>query len=103
MKVPDPNSIVFDPVKVKLEGQDEIALPYLFDPIDYKRGLGVADMAMAIREGRKHRASGELAYHALEAMLAIYPASDEKREVVLESTCEKPAPIPGNLGKYMLD
>ena len=39
------------------------------------RGLGVADMARAIREGRPHRASGELAYHVLDVMAAFEEAS----------------------------
>ena len=35
------------------------------------RIIGVADMAHAIRSGRPHRASGELAFHVLEVMEAF--------------------------------
>ncbi len=35
------------------------------------RGVGVLEMARAIRAGRAPRASGELAYHVLDVMLAI--------------------------------
>ena len=38
--------------------------------------IGVADMAQAIRTGRPHRASGELAFHVLEVMEAFQRSSD---------------------------
>jgi predicted dehydrogenase len=57
------------------------------------RGLGVADMAQAMRSGRPHRASGELAYHILDIMHAVHDASREGRHIELSSTCERPAPM----------
>ena len=41
--------------------------------------IGVADMAHAIRSGRPHRASGDLAFHVLEVMEAFQRSSDEER------------------------
>src|SRR5699024_8568101 len=38
---------------------------------DYGRGLGVLEMARAIRSGAPHRASGTLALHVLEVMASI--------------------------------
>jgi hypothetical protein len=35
------------------------------------RGVGVLEMARAIRDGERPRASGELAYHVLDVMLSI--------------------------------
>ncbi|MFN2285132.1 MAG: gfo/Idh/MocA family oxidoreductase, partial [Anaerolineae bacterium] len=67
------------------------------------RGIGVADMAYALRSGRPHRASGELAYHVLDIMHAIHDAANEGRRVTLESTCERPAPLPLGLRKGLLD
>ncbi|NLM09672.1 MAG: hypothetical protein GX213_02590 [Clostridiaceae bacterium] len=32
------------------------------------RGIGVADMAYALRTGRKHRANSDLTYHVLDIM-----------------------------------
>lgn len=60
------------------------------------RGLGLAEMAAAIRAGRPHRASGELAYHVLDVMLAIEDASRERRHVRPPSTCSRPRPLMGN-------
>ena len=57
------------------------------------RGLGVADMAAAIVEGRPHRASAELAYHVTEVLAAFDRAATEGR-VRIASTCERPAPLP---------
>ena len=40
--------------------------------VENSRGVGVADMAYAIRDSRPHRASGELAYHVLDLMHAFH-------------------------------
>ena len=57
------------------------------------RGLGLADMAAAIVEGRPHRASGALALHVLEVMEALLASAEEARAVDITSTCERPAPL----------
>jgi predicted dehydrogenase len=67
------------------------------------RGLGVADMAHALRSGRPHRASGALAYHVLDAMHAFLDSSQEGRHIELQSTCERPAPLPTGLPATTLD
>ena len=58
------------------------------------RIIGLADMAQAIRSGRPHRASGELAFHVLEVMEAFQISSDEGRAVTIASRPERPAPCP---------
>jgi len=57
------------------------------------RGLGVAEMAVALRAGRAPRASGALAYHVLDIMQAMLDSSLQNRHVQLESTCTRPAPF----------
>lgn len=49
------------------------------------RGVGVLEMARAIRAGREPVASGELAYHVLDAMLAVEESIDERRPILVES------------------
>ena len=49
------------------------------------RGIGLVDMAYAIREGRAPRASGELAYHVLEVMMGILESADDGQFVSIES------------------
>ena len=58
------------------------------------RSVGVADMISAIRSNREQRASGELAYHALEIMLAFEKSGLEHRRVDIVSSCQRPAAMP---------
>jgi predicted dehydrogenase len=67
------------------------------------RILGLADMAQAIRAGRPHRASGELAFHVLEVMEAFQASSDGGRTVAISSRPERPAPLPPTLRVGELD
>ena len=57
------------------------------------RGLGVADMMKAFSESRAHRASGELAFHALEVMHGVLTAATESRFVDILSQPAQPAPL----------
>ena len=57
------------------------------------RGVGVLEMARALRAGRTPRASGALAYHALDAMLAIEESIESGREVAVNSRFEPVAPL----------
>ena len=58
------------------------------------RGTGVLEMARAIRAGRPHRASGELAYHVLDTMISIEEAIGSSSFVTVESTFERQPPLP---------
>jgi predicted dehydrogenase len=64
------------------------------------RGIAVVDMAYAIRRGRPHRSSPELAMHNVEIISAIEENSQTNPGVyVLKSQPEKPAPLtPGFIG-----
>jgi len=64
---------------------------------DNYRILGVVDMAVAIAQGRPHRASGELAYHVLEVMAALVGSSEGRGIVAIESRCARPEPMPAGL------
>lgn len=57
------------------------------------RGLGIVDMAHALRSGRPHRASGALAYHVLDIMHAFYDAAQVGKYIDIASSCERPAPL----------
>ena len=67
------------------------------------RGVGVADMAAAIRSGRPHRASGDMAYHAIDIVHAMHEASAENRHIMLASTCDRPAALPMGLADWTID
>jgi hypothetical protein len=66
------------------------------------RGVGVVDMAWAIREGRPHRASAELALHTLEVLEAFERSAVERRHVEIESACGRPEPLPKGEGEEVL-
>lgn len=100
--VPDPNHFR-GPVYVRRAGQDEWASIPLTHSDQVGRGIGVADMAYAITSGREQRASGALAYHVLDTMLAFDEASSSGRHVAIDSTVEQPAPLPLGLPAGQLD
>jgi hypothetical protein len=51
-------------------------------------------MAYAIRQQRPARASGALGLHCLEVMEAMLVSAAEGRFVHLQTSCERPAPLP---------
>jgi predicted dehydrogenase len=67
------------------------------------RIMGVADMAQALRRGRPHRASGELALHVLEVMEAVGRPAETGRHVGLGTRPERPAALPPGLADGELD
>ncbi len=93
IRVPDPNNFG-GPVKLLKAGSEQWEeIPLIDGYAENSRGLGVADMARAIRNGGEHRASGELAYHVLDVMLATLESSERGQHVMIESTAERPAPM----------
>ena len=103
LQVPDPN--FFDgPVLIRGPFEDEwreAPLTHGYRP--NSRGLGVADLASAVRSGRPHRASGELAYHVLEVMHGIHDASREGRHVEIASDFVRPPAMPTDLVDSEID
>jgi predicted dehydrogenase len=60
----------------------------------YGRGTGVLDLARSIRHGVAERASGAIAAHVLDAMLAITLAAETRAPVELHSAIDRPEPLP---------
>ena len=57
------------------------------------RGIGLSEMLDSIENKRKHRCNGALALHVLDIIESTIIASETKKEVVLRSTCDQPAPF----------
>ena len=89
LSVPDPNTFG-GPVLLSCKGQEAKEIPLAFAYPQNSRGLGVADMARALREGNAPRAGGELAYHVLEIMHAFHESADKKSFVNLQGECRRP-------------
>ena len=58
------------------------------------RGLGLADMARALRTGRQPRASGELGMHVLDVIHAFLDSSERGEHVGVSSSFERPEALP---------
>ncbi|MGA2974524.1 MAG: Gfo/Idh/MocA family oxidoreductase [Spirochaetia bacterium] len=93
LSVPDPNSFG-GPVRIKGAQDNEwrevpVELPYA----ENSRGLGLSEMMEAIAANRPHRASGDLALHALEIMHAVHDASSSERYANLRFPAARPEPF----------
>jgi predicted dehydrogenase len=85
--VPDPNNFDGDT-------QDEDEWRTLDQSAGYVgvgRGIGLQDLALA--EGSP-RASGAVAFHALEVMESLIESAHEGRAITISSTCERPSAVP---------
>lgn len=58
-----------------------------------RRGLGLLDLVEAVHEGRMPRASGALALHVLEVLLALETSAIGGGRVPIFSRVERPAPV----------
>jgi predicted dehydrogenase len=93
MLVPDPNGFGGE-VKLRAKGQAEwhvVPNVHMFNGND--RGIGVLDMGVAIREGRPHRASGDLAAHVLSVMTSFGASSDAGTHLEVAHLHAAPAPL----------
>ena len=100
--VPDPNGFGGQ-IEMRLAGQDLCEMPLSHPYIDNARGIGMADMVLAMQSGRDHRCNERLAYHVLDVMHAFHDSSDQKRHLEIKSTCERPAMLPLGLKEGELD
>jgi predicted dehydrogenase len=97
LSVPDPNTFngparVFRPHQPEAGWQE---LPLISPYHGESRGIGAADLALAIRGVRPHVATGELATHVLDVMLSIEESAREHTQIDLVTTVERPAMLPG--------
>ena len=80
------------PRKPELRDWDELSVIHKYN--ENSRGLGLSDMAYAIRDRRPNRASGEMAYHVLEIGYALLESAKNMQYYHLSSTCNRPDPLP---------
>ncbi len=103
MVVPDPNRFDGNVLLAEKGGDWQEVAPQAPYGDDNYRIIGVADLAHAIRGGRPHRASFELAYHVLEAMDAFESSDRSNVTVTLTSSCDRPAPMRADLALGQID
>lgn len=94
LSVPDPNTFggpvrLFDRAR---HGWEDVPLDPGFDA--NARGLGLSDMALALRAGNSaFRANATLANHVLELMQSCLDSSDISHHLLMQTTCDRPAPL----------
>lgn len=65
----------------------------VYPEIANMRGIGIQEMAKAIKENRPNRASPELARHIVDILNCMERSSEESVICKLETTCERPEPF----------
>lgn len=78
-------------------------IPLLYDYGENSRGLGLADMAKAIRTGRDHRADYRLQRHVLEIMTGFSKSSESKTYIPITTPYTPAAPMENNPMHGILD
>ncbi|ANP74287.1 Gfo/Idh/MocA family protein [Cryobacterium arcticum] len=89
--LPDPNTFEGESTLWRF-GQEE---PSTIAPVGstYGRGSGVLDLARSIRAGAPERASGAIAAHVLDVLLAVSEAAETGSMVDVTSRITKPTPL----------
>ncbi len=93
MKVPDPNGFDGDVFVRRHDESDWRQVPHTHAK-GFGRMVGVADMAMAIRNNRPHRASLEQAFAVLDAMDGFLKSSKTGKVHNLTTDYQRPAMLP---------
>lgn len=85
------------PRKQPMPEWTDVPVEHPFNSLSHRensRGIGLVDMAYAIRDQRPARASGQMALHSVEVMEGVLISAKERRFYELTTTCERPQPIP---------
>jgi len=96
--LPDPNTFTGTTLLYTLDSEE----PRELSPTGHgaSRGTGALELARSIRAGIPERASGEVAYHVLDTMLAIEESLTAGRPVEVASTVEVPPALPATWDPY---
>lgn len=98
MALPDPNMFGGE-IRIRKIGNDDwVSIPATGS--EASRGIGVLDMARAIRAGVPHRASAELALHVLDLMESVAASAEQAEFVATTTTCATPELLPPDWDPY---
>lgn len=112
MFVPDPNHFGGNVRVLDGESEQELEPMTTLSSLNYTdangniranyRGIGLADMAVAIHENREHRCNGELALHVIDALMSILSSAESGRFEKLSTTCAQPAAMPDSIASTLV-
>jgi predicted dehydrogenase len=97
LRVPDPNTFGGPVLLRRMDEAEWHEVPLTHGYTNNSRGIGLADMAYALRTGTPHRANEKLAYHVLDIMQTLHESAQEGRRITLDSTCSQPAPLDASI------
>lgn len=101
LRVPDPNA--FGGEVAFSRGRNDWEIQPLAHPYAAQcRGLGAADLAAAVRNGRDHRANERVALHCMDIMQTIHEAASAGQRLQLSTTCERPLPMDASAPEWDL-
>ncbi|WP_320537410.1 Gfo/Idh/MocA family oxidoreductase [Pseudarthrobacter sp. IC2-21] len=92
ISLPDPNYFTGD-IKLWRAGDEDWTTVPATGPAN-GRGMGVLDMARALRAGVPHRATGNLAYHVLDTMVSISESVESGTFIDVESSAPTSPALP---------
>jgi len=99
MAVPDPNRFDGD-IRIHRRGRDQSWETIGSAGASAGRGLGVLDLARQLRAGQPPRASGQLAEHVLEVMVAAQASLEGAAFEPVDSAFVVPPPLPEEWDPY---
>ncbi|HHU61189.1 MAG: Gfo/Idh/MocA family oxidoreductase [Bacillota bacterium] len=91
--VPDPNFFGEAIYMLRPETGEYKEVPLLFDYKENSRGVGLADMAIALKNNRPIRANMEQTFHVLDVMTAFERSSEKKAREEITSSFKRQAPM----------
>jgi predicted dehydrogenase len=97
LSVPDPNQfsgpVALHAAAAPDEGWVDVGVTAGY--AEAGRGFGVAELAVALAEGRPHRAGDELGLHVLDVMESVQRAADTRSWIELTTTATRPEAVAG--------
>src|SRR5690554_102764 len=93
LRVPDPNMFGEKVYLLRPEVGEYLEMPLVFDYKDNFRGLGLADMAVALKNKRFIRANLEQLFHVLDVMTAFERSSAKQAREEIHSPFTRQAPM----------
>src|SRR5215207_1601863 len=94
LSLPDPNTFGGPVWLWRADENNGTEVPLTHPYTGNSRGLGLADMARALRTGSQPRASGELGMHVLDVIHAFLDSSQRGEHVRVSSNFERPEALP---------
>lgn len=106
LTIHDPNDYS-GPITLKRSGSEPCVLPFTHGFRENSRGIGVADMAYALKNGRTPRVNAEIGLHAFELIHGVWSGTETGIIYEMTTTCSQPrALMAGDFGpaqEHVLD